>query len=79
MTPDVVFIGHVDAGKSTMGGQLLALTGMVDRRTLEKYQKSVISHLFPLTGSCAIEIGADRVECGHNSGRPRSWVVRVGS
>jgi peptide chain release factor subunit 3 len=34
-----VFIGHVDAGKSTMGGQLLALTGMVDRRTLEKYQK----------------------------------------
>jgi translation elongation factor EF-G len=26
---DVVFIGHVDAGKSTMGGQLLVLTGMV--------------------------------------------------
>ena len=29
MIADVVFIGHVDAGKSTMGGQLLALTGMV--------------------------------------------------
>jgi translation elongation factor EF-1alpha len=28
-----VFIGHVDAGKSTMGGQLLALTGMVSRMT----------------------------------------------
>ena len=28
-----MFIGHVDAGKSTMGGQLLALTGMVSRMT----------------------------------------------
>jgi translation elongation factor EF-1alpha len=36
---DVVFIGHVDAGKSTMGGQLLFLTGMVDKRTLEKFEK----------------------------------------
>lgn len=36
---DVVFIGHVDAGKSTMGGQLLYLTGMVDKRTLEKFEK----------------------------------------
>jgi peptide chain release factor subunit 3 len=36
---NVVFIGHVDAGKSTMGGQLLALTGMVDKRTLEKFEK----------------------------------------
>lgn len=36
---NVVFCGHVDAGKSTMGGQLLHLTGMVDKRTLEKYEK----------------------------------------
>ncbi|UYV65957.1 GSPT1 [Cordylochernes scorpioides] len=36
---NVVFIGHVDAGKSTIGGQLLYLTGMVDKRTLEKYEK----------------------------------------
>ncbi|KAL7415535.1 P-loop containing nucleoside triphosphate hydrolase protein [Mrakia frigida] len=36
---NVVFIGHVDAGKSTMGGQLLFLTGMVDKRTLEKFEK----------------------------------------
>ncbi|KDN46648.1 hypothetical protein K437DRAFT_235143 [Tilletiaria anomala UBC 951] len=36
---NVVFIGHVDAGKSTMGGNLLYLTGMVDKRTLEKYEK----------------------------------------
>ena len=36
---NVVFIGHVDAGKSTMGGNILFLTGMVDKRTMEKYEK----------------------------------------
>ncbi|XP_046917272.2 eukaryotic translation release factor 3 [Dermatophagoides farinae] len=36
---NIVFIGHVDAGKSTIGGQLLYLTGMVDKRTLEKYER----------------------------------------
>lgn len=36
---NIVFIGHVDAGKSTIGGQIMYLTGMVDRRTLEKYEK----------------------------------------
>ena len=36
---NLIFIGHVDAGKSTLGGQILALTGMVDERTLEKYKK----------------------------------------
>ncbi|KAE8259722.1 hypothetical protein A4X13_0g830 [Tilletia indica] len=36
---NVVFIGHVDAGKSTMGGNLLYLTGMVDKRTMEKYER----------------------------------------
>lgn len=36
---NIVFIGHVDAGKSTLGGQLLYLTGMVDKRTLEKYER----------------------------------------
>lgn len=29
----------IDAGKSTLGGQLLFLTGMVDKRTLEKFEK----------------------------------------
>lgn len=28
-----------DAGKSTIGGQIMALTGTVDKRTLEKYEK----------------------------------------
>ncbi|KZO91375.1 hypothetical protein CALVIDRAFT_489187 [Calocera viscosa TUFC12733] len=36
---NVVFIGHVDAGKSTMGGQILFLSGMVDKRTMEKYER----------------------------------------
>jgi len=35
---NIIFIGHVDAGKSTLGGQLLIQTGMVDERTLEKYK-----------------------------------------
>ncbi|XP_060868542.1 eukaryotic peptide chain release factor GTP-binding subunit ERF3A [Metopolophium dirhodum] len=36
---NIVIIGHVDAGKSTIGGQIMALTGMVDKRTLDKYEK----------------------------------------
>lgn len=36
---NMVFIGHVDAGKSTIGGQLMYLAGMVDKRTLEKYER----------------------------------------
>ena len=36
---NMVFIGHVDAGKSTIGGQIQKLTGMVDARTLEKYER----------------------------------------
>lgn len=36
---NVVFIGHVDAGKSTTCGQILYLSNCVDERTIEKYQK----------------------------------------
>lgn len=36
---NIVFIGHVDAGKSTIGGQIMFQTGMVDKRTLEKYER----------------------------------------
>ncbi|KAG9317663.1 P-loop containing nucleoside triphosphate hydrolase protein [Chiua virens] len=35
---NIVFIGHVDAGKSTLGGNLLYITGAVDKRTMEKYE-----------------------------------------
>lgn len=30
---------YLDAGKSTIGGQIMSLTGMVDKRTLEKYER----------------------------------------
>jgi len=36
---NVIFIGHVDAGKSTLGGAILYATGMVDERTMEKNKK----------------------------------------
>lgn len=36
---NLVFIGHVDAGKSTIGGQILYLADMVDKRTIEKYER----------------------------------------
>lgn len=35
----IIFMGHVDAGKSTMGGNILYLTGSVDKRTIEKYER----------------------------------------
>lgn len=35
----IVFIGHVDAGKSTLGGHILYVTGQIDQRTLEKYER----------------------------------------
>ncbi|TID29739.1 hypothetical protein CANINC_001657 [Pichia inconspicua] len=35
----IIFMGHVDAGKSTMGGNILYLTGAVDKRTVEKYER----------------------------------------
>lgn len=35
----LVFIGHVDAGKSTISGQLMFLTGIVDMRTIQKYKE----------------------------------------
>ena len=36
---NLIFIGHVDAGKSTLGGAILYATGMVDERTMEKYRR----------------------------------------
>lgn len=41
---NLVFIGHVDAGKSTTCGQILYLTGTVNSRTLEKYQKEATEY-----------------------------------
>lgn len=36
---NLVFIGHVDAGKSSLGGAILYATGMVDERTMEKFKR----------------------------------------
>jgi len=36
---NIVFIGHVDAGKSSLAGNTLLLTGQVDQRTIEKYER----------------------------------------
>merc|ERR1711990_495279 len=35
----IVFIGHVDAGKSTICGNLMYLMGVVDERIIEKYKR----------------------------------------
>ncbi|WUR03425.1 eukaryotic peptide chain release factor GTP-binding subunit (ERF3A) [Vairimorpha necatrix] len=37
---NIIFVGHVDAGKSTLCGQILMLQNIVDSRTLEKYKES---------------------------------------
>ena len=36
---NVVFIGHVDAGKSTISGQLLLQMHAIDQRIIEKYER----------------------------------------
>jgi peptide chain release factor subunit 3 len=36
---NVIFIGHVDSGKSTLSGSILYLTGQVDKRTIEKFER----------------------------------------
>jgi hypothetical protein len=36
---NLVMVGHVDAGKSTISGHLMYLTGMLDERTLDKFAR----------------------------------------
>jgi Elongation factor Tu GTP binding domain len=36
---NLVFIGHVDAGKSTLSGNILYLTDFVDKRLIERYER----------------------------------------
>ncbi|KAF0983245.1 hypothetical protein FDP41_010310 [Naegleria fowleri] len=35
---NVIFLGHVDAGKSTLSGRILLDTGMIDERVIEKFK-----------------------------------------
>ncbi|KAF5852148.1 hypothetical protein GGP41_000878 [Bipolaris sorokiniana] len=37
---NVVVIGHVDSGKSTTTGHLIYKCGGIDKRTIEKFEKS---------------------------------------
>lgn len=37
---NIVFIGHVDAGKSTLSGRILVNCGEVDEQDLRAYEKS---------------------------------------
>jgi len=39
---NLVFIGHVDAGKSTLSGNILYLTDNVDKRTIERFQREAV-------------------------------------
>eukprot|EP01091_Cochliopodium_minus_P012067 TRINITY_DN3574_c0_g1_i2.p1 TRINITY_DN3574_c0_g1~~TRINITY_DN3574_c0_g1_i2.p1 ORF type:complete len:546 (+),score=189.89 TRINITY_DN3574_c0_g1_i2:31-1668(+) len=39
---NIMFIGHVDAGKSTISGNILYLTNMVDERMIEKFKREAI-------------------------------------
>ena len=36
---NIVFIGHVDAGKSTLSGSILFITDRVDKRTIERFER----------------------------------------
>jgi len=36
---NLVVIGHVDAGKSTSTGHLIYNCGVIDKRTIEKFEK----------------------------------------
>lgn len=68
---NLVFIGHVDAGKSTIGGHLLYLTGNVDQRDLDKnIRKAKEMNRESWFHSWALDLNEDErakgitVECG---------------
>ena len=72
----LVFIGHVDAGKSTICGNLMLLNGVVDPRTVEKFKitnptkvNSVVS--FELGDSS----GGDAGDVGSFTVQPASWDI----
>jgi translation elongation factor EF-1alpha len=41
---NLVIIGHVDSGKSTMTGHLLFLLGKVNPQTMHKYEKMSLEY-----------------------------------
>lgn len=41
---NIVFCGHVDAGKSTISGHILMEKGLVDQREMEKLRREAEKH-----------------------------------
>lgn len=69
---NIIFIGHVDAGKSTLGGSILVVTGMVDQRTLDKYKKEAKD----MVSSLRLQATSRYADC--SQGNPSwylSWVL----
>ncbi len=60
---NIIFIGHVDSGKSTITGQILQQTGMLDDRIVKKYQKSSCKTNFLQQ---AVDIFKDSANCSKN-------------
>jgi translation elongation factor EF-1alpha len=57
---NIIFIGHVDSGKSTITGQILQQTGMLDDRVVKKYQNSSCKTNFLQQ---AVDIFKDSANC----------------
>jgi hypothetical protein len=72
---NVVFIGHVDAGKSTMGGNLLYLCDMVVRIVLFQIYTLMMHYVdFPPLG----QTNNGKIREGSQGGRARELVLELG-
>ncbi|CAF0857513.1 unnamed protein product [Rotaria sordida] len=71
---NILFCGHVDAGKSTIGGHLLYLTGQIDRRTLEKCKNGARDRAFDSwCPSHALDTNEEERERGITIEVGRAW------
>jgi hypothetical protein len=89
----LVFIGHVDAGKSTISGNLMFAMGVVDKRTIDKYKeevrngywKSVFPTWFALTEQVPRAVGvtipalAEQARLAENVTGPPELAVATGA
>ncbi|KAK7799726.1 hypothetical protein U0070_010733 [Myodes glareolus] len=67
-----VFTGHADADKSTTGGQETYVTGMIDKRTLEKYEREAKEKKRNLVLVLGLRHKPGRTRHGENSRRKES-------
>jgi len=49
---NIVILGHVDSGKSTMTGHLIYKCGVIDKRTMEKFEKEAVEVHFFFSAYC---------------------------